>query len=66
MTTDFELAANAVKPPTITETVTAAIGLATWTVGYCGVRLIGGTLALAVWGAQAALKAVRSCGGKVS
>lgn len=54
MPTDFELQVRS-----IAETVTVAVGLATWTVGYCGARLIGGTIALAVWGAQSALSAWR-------
>lgn len=58
--TDFELAADAIKPPTIRETAVAAVGLAAWTGAYCGARLIGGTIALSVWGVKAALSAWRT------
>ena len=48
MGNDFELGAHAAAPPTITETVTAVIGLAAWTVVYCGARLVGGALAVGI------------------
>jgi len=45
--------------PTAKETAAALVGMSAWVTVYCAARLVGGVLALCVWGAKSAVMAVR-------